>query len=110
LQINKDLSSISNVILHPTLKETLTYKKITISKQELGLVFQKAILEASAFLNTKLLLGIFTRELNDLTLESFSSFKEMSNAMPYTCFKDYNPSSALYNKFFLSKVLVTPSL
>jgi len=110
LQINKDLSSISNVILHPTLKETLTYKKITISKQELGLVFQKAILEASAFLNTKLLLGISTRELNDLTLESFSSFEEMSNATPYTCFKDYNPSSALYNKFLLSKVLATPSL
>ena len=62
-------------------------------------MFQKAILEASAFLNTKLLLGISTRELNDLTLESFSSFEDMSNTTPYTCFKDYNPRGALYNKF-----------
>lgn len=109
-QINKSVSSSSSVIIHPTLKETITYGKTTISKQELEVVFQRAILEASAFLNTKLLLNVSIKELRDLTLESFSSFEDMSNTTPYTCFKDYNPRSDFYSNFLLGKVLATPSL
>jgi hypothetical protein len=38
-EINKSLSSLSNIIIHPTLKETLTYSKVTIRRDELSKVF-----------------------------------------------------------------------
>jgi hypothetical protein len=38
-KINKSLSFLSNIILHPTLKETLTYSKVTIKKDKLSKVF-----------------------------------------------------------------------
>ncbi len=109
-QKNKSMSSSSNIIIHPSLKETIIYNKITINKQDIELVFKKAILEANKFLNTKLLFNISIKELKNLTLETFSSFEDIFDNSPYTCFKDYNPNSNFYNNFLLSKVLATPSL
>lgn len=39
LKINKTLSSLSNIIIYPTLKDTLTYSKVTIKRDELFKVF-----------------------------------------------------------------------
>jgi hypothetical protein len=38
-EINKGLSSLSNIIIHPRLEDTLTYGKVTISKDKLLRVF-----------------------------------------------------------------------
>ena len=110
IEINKSLSSFSNIIIHPHLKDTLTYSKVTISKDELAKVFQEAILTANAFVDKELLFDISLGELKDFTLESFSAFEDLLDNTPYKCFKDYHPSVKLHNTFLINKVLSIPSL
>ena len=108
--VNKSLSSFSNIIIHPTLKETLTYGKVTISRDELLKVFQEAILEANTLVNKELLFNTPLEELQDFTLESFSAFEDLLDNTPYRCFKDYHPNVEFHNKFLINKVLSIPTL
>jgi hypothetical protein len=109
-EINKLQSSLSNIIIHPTLKDTLTYGKVTISREELSKVFQAAILEASALVDKELLFSSSLEELKDFTLEAFSAFKDLLDNTPYKCFKDYHPYVELHNTFLINKVLSVPTL
>ena len=88
-RVNKALLSLSNIIIHPTLKETLTYSKVTISRDELFKVFKGAILEANTLIDKELLFNTSLDELKDFTLESFSAFEDLLDNTPYKCFKSY---------------------
>jgi hypothetical protein len=109
-RVNKALSSLSNIIIHPTLKETLTYSKVTISRDKLSKVFKGAILEANTLVDKELLFNTSLDELKDFTLESFSAFEDLLDNTPYRCFKDYHPNVELHNKFLINKVLSIPAL
>jgi hypothetical protein len=109
-EINKSLSSLSNIIIYPTLKETLTYGKVTIRRDELSKVFQKTILEANALVDKELLFSISLEELKDFTLESFSAFEDLLDNTPYKCFRDYHPNIELHNTFLINRVLSIPTL
>jgi hypothetical protein len=109
-RVNKALLSLSNIIIHLTLKETLTYSKVTISKDKLSKVFKGAILEANTLVNKELLFNTSLDKLKDFTLESFSAFEDLLDNTPYRCFKDYYPNVELHNKFFINKVLSIPAL
>jgi hypothetical protein len=108
--VNKALSSLSNIIIHPTLKETLTYSKVTISRDELSKVFKGAILEANTLVDEELLFNTSLDELKDFTLQSFSAFEDLLDNTPYRCFKDYHPNVELHTKFLINKVLSVPAL
>jgi hypothetical protein len=109
-EINKGLSSLFNIIIHPCLKDTLTYSIVTISKDKLSRVFQAAILEANALVDKELLFSISLEGLKDFTLESFSPFEDLLDNTPYKCFKDYYLNVELHNKFLINKVLFVLAL
>ena len=107
---NKNLSSLSNIIIEPGLKETLTYKKVTLSREELQGLFRQAILDTSTILYKRLLLDIPISSLTELTLESFSVFEDPLNTTPCKCFKDFSPNIGFYNTFLQDQVLAKPKL
>ena len=57
-EINKQLSSFSNIAVHPTLPETLSYRKVTVCRADLAAVFKEAISATKALLTEQLLFGI----------------------------------------------------
>ena len=107
---NKNLSSLSNIIIEPGLKETLTYKKVTLSREELQGLFRQAVLDTSTILYKRLLLDIPISSLTELTLESFSVFEDPLNTTPCKCFKDFSPNIGFYNTFLQDQVLAKPKL
>jgi hypothetical protein len=114
-EINKQLSSFSNIAVHPTLPETLSYGKITISREDLAKVFREAISASKAFLEERLLLGISAQDLKDLearglSLEALSKEEDYFNTTPYKCFRDFSPSSDFYTAFLRGRVLAVPTL
>jgi superfamily II DNA helicase RecQ len=109
-RINKEISSLSNITIHPHLKDTLSYSRVTISKGELERVFKEAILHSSDLLLKELLFNIPLGELKDFNLESFSNFEDYLDMTPYKCFKDFHPNIEYYNDFLISRVFKTPSL
>ena len=71
-KVNKELSSSLSVIISSIIKETLSYKKVTISIDDLQLLFKEVILSTSTILREKLLLNIPFKEYKHITLEDFS--------------------------------------
>jgi hypothetical protein len=109
-EINQQLSSLSSITIHPFEKETLTYNKVTISKDELASVFGELVVRSDRFLRERLLFNIPPNSIKGLSLESFSKFEDLASTDPYTCFKDYHPDAKFYNNFLVEKVFSTPSL
>ena len=109
--INKTLSSLSNILISLDQKDTLIYNKITISIEDLKQLFQEVIVASNTLLQEKLLFNIdYTKELKEFTLEAFSKEEDISNTIPFKCFKDFHPDIKLYNNYLISKLFSIPSL
>lgn len=114
-EINKQLSSFSNTAVHPTLPETLSYGKVTVSRSDLAAVFREAISTSRAFLTERLLFGISAQDLRDLearglSLKALSKEEDYFNTTPYQCFRDFSTSSSISTAFLRDKVLARPAL
>ena len=57
-RVNKELSSLLSIIISLTTKEMVSYKKVTISIDNLCYLFKEAILSLLQDLRKKLLLGM----------------------------------------------------
>jgi len=109
-KVNKELSSSLSVIISSIIKETLSYKKVTISIDDLRLLFKEVILSTSTILREKLLLNIPLKEYKHITLEDFSNVEDNSITTPYKCFKDFHSSSLKNDNLVRDYLLKTPSL
>lgn len=109
-KVNKELSSLSNVIISLTSKETVSYKKVTVSVDDLRHLFKEAILSLEQGLREKLLLGMPSKEYEHVSLEGFSAVEDASNTTPYKCFRDFHPTSPINNALIRDYILKTPLL
>ena len=109
-KVNNELSSSSQVIISSRFKETLSYKKVTISVDNLRDMFKELVSTSYKFLVEKLLLDISSREYREVTLEEFSKVEDRDNTTPYKCFKDFYPNSSKFSSFIFNKVLDILSL
>jgi superfamily II DNA helicase RecQ len=109
-RVNKELSSFSRVVISSRFKETLSYKKVTISVDNLRDMFKELVSTSYTLLVEKLLLNISSREYKEVTLDEFSKVEDRDNTTPYKCFKDFHPNSSKFDSFISNKVLDTPSL
>jgi superfamily II DNA helicase RecQ len=103
--VNKTLSGNSNVIVHSLVKDTISYKNVTISVENLRLIYKDLINESYDFLINELLLGISSEEYSTITLEEFSKVENRENTTPYTCFRDYHPNKDANNNWLFNIVL-----
>ncbi|OAF61607.1 hypothetical protein VC83_02272 [Pseudogymnoascus destructans] len=109
-KVNKELSSLSSVIISSTTKETVSYKKVTISVDDLRHLFKEAILSSLQDLREKLLLGMPHEEYKHISLEGFSAVEDASNTSPYQCFRDFHPTSLRNNALVRDYILKTALL
>ena len=109
-KVNKESSSLSNIIISTISKETISYNKVTITIDNLRKVFKELIYASNTFLKEQLLFNISKREYKDVTLEEFSPLEDINNNTPYKCFKDFHLNIEYYNLFLYNKVLSTLSL
>ncbi|OBT81063.1 hypothetical protein VE02_10325 [Pseudogymnoascus sp. 03VT05] len=108
-KVNKELSSLSSVIVSSTARETLSYKKVTISVDDLRHLFSQAILTSSQALREKLLLELPHEEYRHVSLEEFSAVEDASSTAPYKCFCDFHPTCPKNNALIRDYILREPS-
>ena len=117
-KINKELSTSTFISISTTAKETISYKKVTISVDNLRGLFSELISSTNTLLEEELLFNISNTRYKDITLETYSKFEDRSITTPFICFRDLVPNStanssflkeeifsnaALFAKFFISK-------
>ncbi|OBT70933.1 hypothetical protein VF21_10102 [Pseudogymnoascus sp. 05NY08] len=107
-KVNKELSSLSSIIISSTIRETLSYKKVTISVDDLRQLFREAILTPSQVLREKLLLGLPHEEYRHVSLEEFSAVEDASSTAPYKCFRDFHPTCPKNNALIRDYILREP--
>ncbi|OBT38479.1 hypothetical protein VE00_11196 [Pseudogymnoascus sp. WSF 3629] len=109
-RVNKELSSLLSIIISLTTKETVSYKKVTISVDNLYYLFKEAILSLLQDLREKLLLGMPYKEYKHISLEGFSIVEDASNTSPYKCFYNFYPTSLRNNALIRNYILKTTLL
>jgi hypothetical protein len=107
---DKKLSSLLSIIISLTTKETVSYKKVTISIDNLCYLFKEAILSLLQDLRKKLLLGMPYKEYKHISLERFSIVEDASNTSPYKCFYDFYSTSLRNNALIRDYILKTTLL
>ena len=86
--INKNLSNNSNVIIYSLIKETINYKNVIFTINNLRFIFKDLIKENLDLLINDLLLGISNEEYSNITLEEFFKIEDKDNLIPYLYFRD----------------------
>jgi superfamily II DNA helicase RecQ len=104
LFINKTLSSSSSVSLSLTQKDTLVYKDLSISLDNLRELFRESILISYKILTKDLLFDISSSQYSNITLEEFSKYEDLNNLEVNKCFRDFHPNSSYYNTFLYKEV------
>jgi superfamily II DNA helicase RecQ/predicted RNA binding protein with dsRBD fold (UPF0201 family) len=109
-KVNKELSTQTYVSISTTSKETVSYKKVTISTDNLRLLFKELISTSYDLLIKKLLLGIPKSLYKDITLAEFSKLEDRSMTTPFKCFRDLSPNLKANNSFLKDLIFKDSSL
>jgi hypothetical protein len=72
IKINKESSRISSILVSSLEENIIFYKKLTISINNISLLFNDLILMIDNFLKEKLLFSLYSLKYNLLLLEDFS--------------------------------------
>jgi hypothetical protein len=72
IKINKESSRISSILVSSLEENTISYKKLTISVDNISLLFNDLVLIIDNFLREKLLFSLYSLKYNSLLLEDFS--------------------------------------
>jgi predicted RNA binding protein with dsRBD fold (UPF0201 family) len=86
-KVNKETSTLNYISISNTKKETVSYKKITISVDNLRLLFKELISSSYSLLVEKLLFNISKSRYKEITLEEFSKLEDRSLTTPFKYFK-----------------------
>jgi hypothetical protein len=98
-RVNKDTSTSTFISINHTKKETVSYKKITISVDNLRFIFKNLLNSTNKLLEDELLFGLHYAKYKEVTLESYSKYKDRSLTILYKCFKDLSPNTNNTNDF-----------
>jgi hypothetical protein len=72
IKINKESFRISSILVSSLEENTISYKKLTISIDNISLLFNDLVLIIDNFLREKLLFSLYSLKYNSLLLEDFS--------------------------------------
>ena len=72
LKINKESSRTSSVLISSLEENIISYKKLTISVDNLSLLFNELVLSINNFLKEKLFFNLYSSEYNSLLLKDFN--------------------------------------
>ncbi|KAN0099058.1 hypothetical protein V8E51_012833 [Hyaloscypha variabilis] len=103
-QVNRETSTTNFLSISPTLKETISYNKVTISVDNLRTLFSSLISSTFSFLTDELLLSISKSKYSSITLEEFSKYEDRSITTPYKCFRDFSPNLATSSRFIQDEI------
>jgi hypothetical protein len=76
IKINKESSRTSSILVSSLKENIISYKKLTISVDNISLLFNDLILMIDNFLREKLLFSLYSLEYNSLLLEDFSQVED----------------------------------
>jgi hypothetical protein len=103
-KVNKEINIQIFISINYTLKETISYKKVTISVDNLRDLFKSLLSSANSLLKESLLFDIPLSKYKDINLKEFSKFEDRSNSVPFQCFRDFSPNSEANKSFLKNKV------
>ena len=109
-KVNKETSTLTYISISSTKKETVSYKKTTISVDNLRFLFKELISSSYNILVEKLLFNISKSRYKDITLEKFAKLEDRSLTTPFKCFRDLSPSSNSNNNFLKEEIFKDSSL
>ena len=103
-KVNKEISTLDFVSISNTKKETVSYKKVTLSVDNLSSLFKELISTTYNLLVNKLLFNISKSKYKEVTLEEFAKFEDRNLTTPFKCFRDLYPNSNTYNNFLKNEI------
>jgi superfamily II DNA helicase RecQ len=105
VKINKESSGTSSVLVSSLEENTISYKKLTISVDNISLLFNDLVSMTDNFLREKLLFSLCSSEYNSLLLEDFSQVEDNWDSTPFKCFKDFHPNVSKNDVILLNIVM-----
>ena len=105
VKINKESSGTSSVLVSSLEENTISYKKLTISVDNISLLFNELVLMTDNFLKEKLLFSLCSLEYSLLLLEDFSQVEDKGVITPFKCFKDLHPNVSNNDLILLNIVM-----
>jgi hypothetical protein len=114
-RVNKETSTQVFVSISTTQKETVLYKSILLSVDQIRRLFSTLIDSSLKYLEEELLFSIPKSRYKDITLEKYSKFEDRSLTTLFKCFSNLCPdfdrnsvflrseifdNTALFNSFF----------
>ena len=108
--MNKNLFNNSNVIIHFLIKETINYKNVIFTINNLRFIFKDLIKKNHNLLINNLLLSISNEKYFNLILKEFFKIKDKNNLILYLYFKDLYPNKQNNNNWLFNKVFNNNSL
>ena len=105
VKINKESSGTSSVLVSSLEENTISYKKLTISVDNISLLFNELVLMTDNFLKEKLLFSLYSLEYSLLLLEDFSQVEDKGVIIPFKCFKDLHPNVSNNDLILLNIVI-----
>ena len=109
LKVNKEISTL-NYISISTKKEIVSYKKITISIDNLRLLFKELVSTSYSLLVDKLLLAIPKSRYRNITLEEYSKLEDQGLTTLFKCFRDLSSNLEANTNFLKDYILKDSSL
>ena len=103
-KVNKEISTLDFVSISNTKKETVSYKKVTLSVDNLSSLFKELISITYNLLVNKLLFNISKSKYKEVTLEEFAKFEDRNLTTPFKCFRDLHPNSNTYSNFLKNEI------
>lgn len=87
-RVNKETSTLGFVSISSTKKDTILYKSISLSVDNLRTLFNNLISTSTLFLEETLLFSIPKSRYQDITLEKYSKFEDRSLTTPFYSFNN----------------------
>ena len=109
-RINREISTLNYISISSTSKETVSYKKITLSSNDLRTLFSSVLSSTYSILKEKLLFNIPKFRYKDINLSDYSKYEDRSNTTPFKCFRDFCPNSIHNSEFLRSEILANKAL
>ena len=109
-RVNKETSTLSFVSISNTKKDTILYKSISLSVDNLRTLFNNLINTSTLFLKETLLFSIPKSRYQEITLEKYSKFEDRSLTTPFYSFNNLSVNYKETSIFLREEVFNNPGL
>ena len=109
-RVNKKISTLSFVSISNTKKDTILYKSISLSVDNLRTLFNNLINTSTLFLKETLLFSIPKSRYQEITLEKYSKFEDRSLTTPFYSFNNLSVNYKETSIFLREEVFNNPGL